>query len=234
MTDTLTGAEALIRMLQLHGVQACLRPVWRHQPALLRRAGTAGPWHPPHPDARRTQRRLHGRRLRPRDRPCRRVRRPQRRWRHLPAAGAGGGQRVQRAGAGLHVRRAGVVARQVPADGTGPAEPVPPADQVERHRAARRPAAACGAHGLSCHDHRPPRRGAPVPALRRAEAAAARCRAVGPARPRDLAGPAQRARCTRRRARGRPAGGRPRAGAGVWRRGGQRRCLRRAGRWPRP
>jgi acetolactate synthase-1/2/3 large subunit len=45
MTDTLTGAEALIRMLQLHGVQACLRPVWRHQPALLRRAGTAGPWH---------------------------------------------------------------------------------------------------------------------------------------------------------------------------------------------
>ena len=36
--DQFNGADAAVRMLQLNGVQAHLRPVRRHEPALLRRA----------------------------------------------------------------------------------------------------------------------------------------------------------------------------------------------------
>lgn len=214
--------------------QAHFRAVRRHQPAVLRRAATAGPRHGAHPDARRTQRRLHGRRLRAGHGQGGRVRGPQRRRRHLPVAGPGRGQRVVGGRAGDYFRRLGGLARQVPADRAGPGGALSSPDQVEHHHRPCRPDSRRGARGLPRHDDRPPRHGAPVPAVRRAEARGRPRRRVGPARARPLPGDALRPRPRGHRAGRRPPGGRARrssCAAAAW---SSRAPARPWRNWPRP
>ena len=92
---TVSAAEAIVRMLDRYGVRhvfgLCGDTSLPFYDALYRMEhGDHARAHP-----RRAQRRLHGRRLRPRQRPARRVRRAERRRRHLPPAGPGRGQRVE-------------------------------------------------------------------------------------------------------------------------------------------
>ena len=148
-----------------------LRPVRRHQPAVLRRALPAGAPDHARADPRRAQRRLHGRRLRARERPARRVRGAERRRRHLPAAGPGRGQRIEFAGA----RASPPTCRCCRADA------IRSPSSIRRRCTGRSPSGTpCATAPTRCrrrsaprsaHDHRPARRGAHRPALRRAEAA---------------------------------------------------------------
>ncbi len=133
-----------------------LRTVRGHVAAVLRRALPARAWHHARPDPRRAQRRLHGRRLRPRQRQAGRVRGAERGWSDISAARSGRGQRVQFAGPRHHLRRAGAGARPLSAHRARSGSALSSAHQVEHRVRSRRAGAAGLPHRLPLHDHRTP------------------------------------------------------------------------------
>ena len=211
--NQLSGAEALVRMLQLHGVRHIFGLCGDTSLPLYDALYRLDHGITPHPDARRALGRLHGRRLCARHRPGRRLRGAERRRRHLHPAGRGRGQRSPRSRCSASPPTSRSPSRGRYAltelDQEALFRPLTKWNRVI-DQAAARSRRRC-APAFPPDDHRPAGRRASRPAVRRAEGSRSTRPRSGPIR-RSACFPARRTAPDPARSRRRPSAARGRSG----------------------